>query len=57
MTDDAAHTRVAERLAALRAADDSLARSLEAAAAGASGIPETAIEREPVEAFARFRGF
>ena len=50
MTDDAAHTRVAERLAGLQAADDSLARSLEAAAAGASGIPETAIEREPVEA-------
>jgi hypothetical protein len=50
MSDDAARTRVAERLAALRKADERLLQTLEATTAGASRIPETAIDREPVEA-------
>ena len=49
MADDAAPTRVAERLASLQVADERFARSLEAVAAGASAIPQTAIDREPVE--------
>lgn len=50
MTDEAASTRVAERLAALRAADGRLARALDATTAGVSSIPETAIDMEPAEA-------
>jgi hypothetical protein len=50
MTDDAARERVAERLAALREADERLVQALESTTAGASRIPGTAIDREPVEA-------
>lgn len=50
MSDEAASRRVAERLAALRAADGRLARALDATTAGVSSIPETAIDMEPAEA-------
>lgn len=50
MTDDAARERVADRLAALREADERLVQALESTTAGASRIPGTAIDREPVEA-------
>src|SRR5687768_1818586 len=47
MTDDA-RTQVATRLAELQSADERLARALEIVAAGASSIPGSAIDAEPV---------
>ena len=52
MTDEAASSRVTERLTALREADARLARALEATTARVSSIPETAIDMEPAEAIA-----
>jgi hypothetical protein len=49
MADDAARTQVAAPLGALQSANERLTRALEAVAAGASGIPGDAIEREPVD--------
>jgi hypothetical protein len=49
VADDAARTRVAERLEALQSTNQRLGRALEAVADGASRIPGSAIEREPVD--------
>jgi PDZ domain len=49
VADDAARTRVAERLEALQSTNQRLGRVLEAVADGASRIPGSAIEREPVD--------
>lgn len=46
MAHDAARARVAARLAALRSADERLARSLDAAISRVGAIPESAIDRE-----------
>jgi len=54
MTHDAARTRVAERLVALRLADDRLDGTLEGITAG-SGIPNTAIDSAPLEVIAAAR--
>ena len=52
MTQSDSRSRLAERLAALSVADEGLARSLEAATAAISRIPEGAIDREPIAAIA-----
>lgn len=60
LMDDAARFRVAARLRAQQSANERLARVLDAVAAGASGIPGDAIEKEPVDsvtdAIATLRG-
>lgn len=48
--DDASRTRVAERLGAVRSADERLAHSLDMAVSTTASIPETAIDREPIQA-------
>jgi hypothetical protein len=52
VTDDAARTRVAERLTAMQSANERLSRALEAVATVASGIPGNAIDREPLDGLA-----
>ena len=48
VTDDGPRTRVAHRLASLRAADERLSQALDAVIAATARIPDRAIDREPI---------
>jgi hypothetical protein len=56
MTDDAARTRVSQRLAALQSVNGSLVRALESVVVGTSRIPSSAIARQPVDGLTNAMG-